>query len=109
MYMFTFDCLTLNNLAVLYSCHGCFYLLYKLCCIVACTYTGVYLSLNETVRPNNSYIMISEIGNSIDNRLQCITDRMPCCGSEAVEEWYFPGDGGMVPTVTGATTFYRSR
>ena len=53
--------------------------------------------------------MISEIGNSVDNRLQCITDRMPCCGSEGVGEWYFPGDGGMVPTITGATTFYRNR
>ena len=53
--------------------------------------------------------MISEIGNSIDNRLQCITDRMPCCRSEAVGEWYFPGDGGMVPIIIGSTTFYRSR
>ena len=73
-------------------------------------YTGVYLSLNGTVHSNNSDILISEIGNANNNRLQCITDRMPCCRSEAVGEWYFPDNGGVVPLLSDrATTFYRSR
>ena len=73
-------------------------------------YTGVYLSLNGTVPLNNSDILISEIGNSTDNILQCVTDRIPCrANPNAVGNWFFPGDGGEVPSLTGATTFGRSR
>ena len=80
-----------------------------------CTYAGVYLSLNGAVRSNNSVIGISEIGNSIDNRLQCITDRMPCCQASpnalSAGNWFFPGDGGGVPSLgsNGATMFGRTR
>ena len=74
-----------------------------------CLYTGVYLSLNGTVRSNNSDILISEIGNSIENTLQCITDKMPCCRREAVGEWYFSGNGVVPLLSSGATTFFRSR
>ena len=76
---------------------------------------GVYLTLMGMVRPNNSDIMIDEIGNSGDNRLQCVTDRMPCCSTQPNRAgvWYFPGDGGRVPLIvsglTMATTFYRNR
>ena len=84
---------------------------------------GVYLSLKGVVYPNNSHIPITEIGqtdtsvsppSNSNNRLQCITDRMPCCGSEPniAGQWFFP-NGGVVPTIgTGvsmATTFYRTR
>ena len=84
---------------------------------------GVYLSLKRVVYPNNSHILITEIGqtdNSVspppnsNNGLQCITDRMPCCSSEPNRfgQWFFP-NGGKVPTIgTGvamATTFYRTR
>ena len=35
---------------------------------------------------------------------------MPCCRSETVGEWFFPGDGGVVPALSsGAMTFSRTR
>ena len=57
-------------------------------------------------------MMISDIGREDNNRLQCVTDRIPCCqsNSPAVGNWFFPDDGGAVPSLTGgATTFFRTR
>ena len=73
--------------------------------------SGVYISHNGTVYPNNSVFIITDIGNTDSERLQCVTDRRPCCVSPSrVGEWYFPGDGGIVPS-RGAnpTTFFRDR
>ena len=50
--------------------------------------------------------MISDIGREDNNRLQCVTDRMPCC---MVGNWFFPGDGGRVPSLIIAETFGRTR
>ena len=76
------------------------------------TATGdrVYLSLNGTVYANNSVIPITEIGNTSNTGLQCITDRRPCCASPSnrAGEWYFP-DETTVPILSGATSFYRTR
>ena len=77
-------------------------------------HTGVYLSLRGMVRPNNSVIMITDIGQTstmtdVNTGLQCITDRMPCCRSSPTGEWNFPGDGGLVPVQSEATTFFRNR
>ena len=75
---------------------------------------GVYLSLKGNVYPNNSNITVNEIGAAgmtLNEGLQCVTDRRPCCSTppNRAGEWYFPGDGGVVPTLLGATTFYRNR
>ena len=80
--------------------------------------TGVYLSLKGVVYPNNSVILITEIGQTnttSNNGLQCITDRRPCCRSNPnrLGEWLFP-DGEIVPQLKGddritATSFYRNR
>ena len=62
--------------------------------------------------PNNSAIFISDIGNAGNNRLQCITDRMPCCSTQPnrAGEWNFPGGRGLVPGPTQSpTTFFRDR
>ena len=79
------------------------------------------MSLNGRVYPNNSFILITEIGTSLNpppnsnNGLQCVTNRRPCCSSRPTRagEWYFPGDGGVVPRIgsgdTMATDFYRNR
>ena len=79
----------------------------------------VYLSLKGVVYPNNSVILITEIGETgtsqnppphPNNGLQCITDKMPCCVDESkAGEWYFPDSGGMVPIRSSAATFYRNR
>ena len=59
--------------------------------------TGVYLQWNGVFISNNSAVFISDIENADINRLQCITDRMPCCSSSQTGEWYFPDGGGAVP------------
>ena len=87
-----------------------------------CTYhtlSGVYLSLKGVVRPNNTVIMIDEIGETdtsesppanSNNGLQCVTDRTPCCRFQGglQGEWLFP-NGSSVPSQSAATTFYRNR
>ena len=61
------------------------------------------------VYANNSVIPITEIGETSNTRLQCITDKMPCCGKpNKFGEWLFPG-GKNVPIKALGTTFYRNR
>ena len=65
---------------------------------------------------NNSAIQITEIGEtnpdtSLNNGLQCITDRMPCCSTLPNRHggWLFP-DGTTIPgPAQNPTTFYRNR
>ena len=71
------------------------------------------MSFKGVVLVNNSVIQITEIGSYYDHDhevLQCITDKIPCCGTppHRAGEWYFPY-GGKVPIQGGATSFYRSR
>ena len=77
-------------------------------------YLGVYLSLKGMNYTNNSVVPITEIEQTnatSNNGLQCITDRRPCCATlpNRGGEWFFPDNGGVVPTLGGATTFYRNR
>ena len=61
---------------------------------------------------NNSAVSIFDIGDANNNRLQCITDRVPCCSAMATRagEWYFPDGRGMVLGPTQSpTTFFRDR
>ena len=75
--------------------------------------TGVYLSLKGTVYTNNSVISITEIGETnpdtdLNEGLQCITDKKPCCRVESTldGEWFFQSRL-MVPGI--GPTFYRNR
>ena len=78
---------------------------------------GVYLSLKGRVYANNSAIQITEIGETnpdtdLNEGLQCITDRMPCCRNAfRTGEWYmYTPERTMVPGPSpGATSFYRNR
>ena len=70
--------------------------------------TGVYLSRNGMLQANNSALFISDISNTVNTRLQCITDTVSCCTTDPAGEWFFP-DGGMVPIQNMSTTFYRNR
>ena len=92
-------------------------IIYKLLYELLCTYVGVYLSLKRVVYSNNSVIYITEIGETnpdtnLNNGLQCITDRMPCCRSLAVRagEWYmYTPQRTIVPGPSLSVNFYRSR
>ena len=77
---------------------------------------GVYLSLRGTVYANNSVIPITEIGETnpdttLNEGLQCITDRMPCCRNAfRTGEWYmYTSDRTMVPGPSTSVSFYRNR
>ena len=93
------------------------------CAIYGCMYdqsflhSGVHLSLKGVVYLNNSFISITEIGQTDTsaspptiNGLQCVTDKRPCCSTRPNRfgEWLFP-DGSIIPILGGATTFYRNR
>ena len=70
---------------------------------------GVHLSLKGRMFENNSFVLISDIGESDNNEaLQCITDVIQCCASARVGEWYFPS-GDRVPIRMVAVNFYRNR
>ena len=77
---------------------------------------GVYLSLKGVVYANNSAIQITEIGETdpdtdLNEGLQCITDRMPCCRfAVRTGEWYMYTPGRtVVPGPSPAVRFYRNR
>ena len=79
-------------------------------------YVGVYLSLKGVVYANNSMIRITDIGetnpdNDLNNGLQCITDRMPCCRNAfRAGEWYmYTPNRAIVPMLSTAVSFYRNR
>ena len=61
------------------------------------------------VYTNNSIIPITDIGEG-DSALQCITDRMPCCGSAGnrIGQWLFP-DTRNVPDQSSTSSFFQSR
>ena len=79
-------------------------------------YAGVYLSLKGVVYANNSAIQITEIGETnpdtdLNDGLQCITDRMPCCRiAVRAGEWYmYTLDRMIIPFPSADVSFYRNR
>ena len=79
------------------------------------THSGVYLSLRGTTYANNSAIQITEVGETnpdtdLNDGLQCITDRMPCCRTAfRAGEWYmYTPDRTVVPG-SSDVDFYRNR
>ena len=68
------------------------------------------------VYANNSVIQITEIGETnpdtdLNDGLQCITDRMPCCRiTFRAGEWYmYTPERMMVPGPGTTVNFYRNR
>ena len=86
-------------------------------CPFTCVHTGVYLSLKGVVYANNSAIQITEIGETdpdtnLNDGLQCITDRMPCCRfAVRAGEWYmYTPERSILPGPSpDVTSFYRNR
>ena len=73
---------------------------------------GVYLSLNEVVIANNSYVDADDIGE--DNAaLLCHTDKTDCCtnemGQERAGEWYYPSGTRVSTMGVSQDEFYRDR
>lgn len=63
------------------------------------------------VYANNSIIQNTKIGEtdrftSQNEGLQCITDKISCCGTR-IGEWYFP-NGTSVPAQGSAVSFYHN-
>ena len=71
----------------------------------------MYISFNGTVHADKSDIQITDIGEVAPYAgVQCITDRMHCCGDPqfSAGEWRFP-NGSKIPTQETAAVFYRDR
>ncbi len=62
--------------------------------------TGVHIVLGDQIYSNNSVVFIEDIvsedinGTLDSNSLICITDKTPCCASQAnvTGYWFFPND-----------------
>ena len=86
-------------------------------CVQYITFAGVYLSLKGMPFANNSVFQITEIGETdpdtdLNDGLQCITDRTPCCRNAfRAGEWYMYTPGRtMVPGPSAIpVSFYRNR
>ena len=77
--------------------------------------SGIYLSLNGEIIPNDSYILVTAIGEG-SGGLLCNTDRSDCCrgsyGAAAQGQWYFPdppGDQVLIEDMRTGNFFYRDR
>ena len=75
---------------------------------------GVYLSLRGRSYGDNSYILITDIGEGDDGALLCFTDLVQCCRDDdtssgmALGEWFFPAWSAVLLDAAGGD-FYRSR
>ena len=75
---------------------------------------GVYIRLNGTSYPNNSNIVITDIGQGEDGALYCITDLIECCQKNQTTtgttrgEWLDP-NGEEVGLISTNETFYKKR
>ena len=58
----------------------------------------MYLSLNGVTIPNDSYVLLRDIGRD-DISLNCNTDRSGCCRASGQGHWYHP-DGSQVGSFT---------
>ena len=70
--------------------------------------SSVYIELNSTVLPNNSFVTLPEIGTTEATSLRCVTARTDCCSGaidENTTEWFDPRG----EEVDGISTFIRSR
>ena len=69
--------------------------------------TGVGFFLNGRVLPDNSAVLLSDIGEG-SSALYCLTDRVLCCSVEAganLGRWEFPDSGGIVSSATTADIY----
>ena len=73
--------------------------------------TGVGFYLNGRVLPNNSIVLLSDVGEG-SSALFCLTDRTRCCstttGGERRGVWIFPNGSEVVQDSSGGE-IYRSR
>ena len=88
------------------NCSNIHYLLNSLCM----TYVGVYLYLKGELYTNNSHILITEIGQTMDGEevggaLLCYTDNVECCTSTVRGRWLLP-DQTEVGTESEGGAFY---
>ena len=76
--------------------------------IAICCFAGVGFFLKGTFLPNNSIVLLSDIGVG-SSALFCLTDRVACCSLDQTRPvrglWNYPNSSNVV----GASLIYRSR
>ena len=74
----------------------------------------MYITLNGIRYPNNSNILITDVGQGNDGALHCTTDLTKCCKvihtriEKTLGNWFYP-NGSMVGVNKTNQTFYKSR
>ena len=71
---------------------------------------GVFLSLRGAIIPNHGYVMISDIGSTIETALLCNTNYLPDGGVSSGGDWFGP-DGTRIGYIgsTDVPGFVRNR
>ena len=82
---------------------------YSVSLAIADIFIGVYFQLNGVSYDNSSKFIITDIGESDDGSLLCVTDNPNCCKTPAMGEWYFPNNMSTVRTQGFGDSFYRNR
>ena len=70
-------------------------------------YSAVQLELGSSNPPNNTVVLISDIGDTI-NQLVCTTELNSCCRTIRFGEWYYPSRISVRTLGTG-DDLYRTR
>ena len=65
------------------------------------------LSLRGSPIANNSIVLLSDIGDNMDSRIQCVTTNPNCC-TRSLGFWLFPS-GRQVNSRGSGDVIYRSR
>ena len=72
------------------------------------TLPDLHFKLRGVIYPNNTAIMVDDIGQGDTDGLLCVTGNTACCRSTGEGEFKFP-NGSMVPTNNAGRDFFRNR
>ena len=75
------------------------------CCILL--YLAVELELGSSNPPNNTVVLITDIGDTA-NQLVCTTELNSCCRTSRIGEWHYPNTFA-VRTMGSGDNLYRTR
>ena len=68
----------------------------------------LHFKLRGVIYPNNTAIMVDDIGQGDTDGLLCVTGNTACCSNSRQGEFKFP-DGSIVPTSNAGQDFFRNR
>ena len=77
--------------------------------LTSCSLVSVQLIFRGVSYPNNSVLLLNDIGQfSTGSAILFTTNRSPCCSTNGIGEWYYP-NGSLVPNNAAGQGFFRTR